>query len=245
MKPFELESFCKVVAEQSGLAKTGHAILRALTELARAGQAPEAAVEGILLILEEGEGRRPDESTFRQRLKRANDELAKTDALFRLETRDGKVRAIPSKKWDIHWKTVTIGDTLDRSQEQESRIDPAFLAAPRAVQSELQVFFSYGSLNDGQQQIQDAFFTDLKAELAGPPERWRHLPRIKLWRDKAGIDRSAGGQSQMDEACRQSFLILMMLSTKYFQSDYCIREAGFFMDDQGTNKDGKRAWACV
>ncbi len=174
--------------------------------------------------------------TYRQRMKRLGDNLDAAKAPFRLVSSGGQVTAQPTLESD---KDATTGAWLAEHSRESALQAPVNTVLPLARPENPLVMFSYAHLDGAAQDCQLEFFHDLDRALRYPPERYKNL-KIRLWRDERDI-RKAGdpGQYQMDAACREAFLGLIMMSDKYPHSDYCCGEVAHFIDDDGENCPGK------
>jgi uncharacterized protein YjbI with pentapeptide repeats len=121
--------------------------------------------------------------------------------------------------------------------------------APRATLAIQQawIMFSYAWLNQGKvgkqlHSIQAEFFEELERQLKYPPDRYKALPVLNLWRDERRLRASEPAAGQLDAICREAFLCVIMMSDKYPHSAACLEEAACFIDDDGNNRDTK---ACI
>ena len=150
---------------------------------------------------------------------------------------------LPTAGLDEQRRTNEIGRQLVEHSDEATRLDEGGLLEPTAAPDRgvLKVMFSYAHLHKQQQDIQLDFFQRLQDALLRPPREFAHLPRIEIWRDFDDVDRTTTHQPQMDRACKEAFLGLLMLSDKYPHSRPCLREADFFLTEDGRTKRGKAA----
>jgi hypothetical protein len=187
------------------------------------------------------------DENFRKRLSRLNDALDQAGAPFSLHSVGGMVTVQPNARYDAAAAETLLDEAL-QSLSAEGTVRPPAVS-PRAVPgkpAKLTVVFSYAWLNQHAQgkewhQLQLEFYAALLDRLTYPPEQYHNLPPITLWRDEERIDRTDQAHLQLDEICRSAFLCVMMLSHRYHHRPDCLREAAFFLTEQGDNQPGKRA----
>jgi hypothetical protein len=209
-----------------------------------------APADAVQEALSNREGRVVSDTSFRKRLSRLNGELREAGAVFEFQSVNGQIRARPNARHDAERASAGLDQELKTFFAEKPASAAGLAVEPRAAPErpgELLVMFSYAWLNRGtvgQQlhSIQDEFFEALSEQLAYPLQAYRDLPMIKLWRDTSRIDPSEQGSPQMDEACRQAFLGLLLMSRRYPHSAACLREAAHFVTDDGKNRPGK---ACI
>jgi hypothetical protein len=231
-------------ANKTGLARGARVLLVAFVALAAKAKAPRVDNERLRGELANREGKEVTAAGLRQRIKRLNDVLAGDSATFELASSDGDVVAEPTGAADAKRDSDRVGGALAKFSGEKTRLDMGGLVEPMATpESEtLWVFFSFATLNADEQKIQDEFYERLKEKLSFPPAEFAGLPKIEIWRDIQDIAKTDRGQPQMDAACERAFLGLLMVSNKYHHSEYCKREAGFFLAPTGRNRKGK---ACL
>ncbi|MFA5964135.1 MAG: pentapeptide repeat-containing protein [Sphingomonas sp.] len=244
MEPAD-EQFIRAVRDYKGVAKSLGAVLTALCDLTPDGEVPAAGFAALRDEIGRRERGTVQAATLRQRLKRLNDALAERDAPFRVETKDERVRAVPGESWARAVAVDEAGESLAEAQGQAVRLNPAKLVEPRAMIQDFGkpplVMFSYAWLDAGPQQgIQIDFFNRLRQELQRPPERIGKTLKIDLWRDETNLDRTRESDPQFDATCRDAFLIVLMLSSKFIHSTPCKREVDFFLSADGETLPGKR-----
>ncbi|MGP0092933.1 MAG: NACHT domain-containing protein, partial [Xanthobacteraceae bacterium] len=230
-----------LAAKDTRLTKRSRVLLEGFLALAGAEKASRITADALRAELGAREGKTPEAASLRQRLKRLNDTLAAAKASFELKSSGGDVSAEPTGAFDAGRQMDRVGQALRGLSNEATRLDSGGLVEPKASLDNpvLWVFFSYASLPDAEQRIQDAFFDLLSQRLNYPPAEFAQLPRIKMWRDERHIEAAQTSNAQMDAGCSQAFLGLLMLSNKYPYSAYCQREANFFLAQDGKYKPGK------
>lgn len=217
--------------------QTFYDVLLALTP---ADQLPNAEVEKLRAAIVEHTGMDIPDATLRQQRKRLDEALAERKMPFSVSTRKGRVVIHANERWTEEARSRSVEMTLGEGNLQQLRPDLGTMVPPRGRPERLLVFFSHAWLPVGKQHdIQIELFNRLETALTQPPPRYAHLPPIGLWRDVNRIKNENLGTPQMDDACDDSFLGLLMVSDRYPFRDDCIREAGFFLDEQGNNLPGK------
>jgi hypothetical protein len=182
-------------------------------------------------------------ATFRKHLELFNTKLKEHGGGFMLRLSKGAVVAEVSLN-PIEEQLRNVSDSV------RARMDMSKLVPPRASLSDpsrdsLLVFFSHAWLKpDVQHDIQIDFYDRLEARLKNPPALFKHLPVIKLWRDKNEISPSTGGikglTPQCLKACKDAFLALVMASYKHPHSETCKEELAVFVDANGNDMPGKQ-----
>jgi WD40 repeat protein/uncharacterized protein YjbI with pentapeptide repeats len=220
--------------------KTQRALMVTLLDLTEGdADPPSVSAEDLRKELERRSGGTVRPASFRQQLSRINATLEETKAPFVLATRGGRIVAEASRHWTSTSQMDSVRQALVEHSGAKTRGDLDSYVPPRAMPDHLSVMWSYAWLPKEQQAIQLEIFDLLKAKLAHPPAKYRHLPQIELWRDEERLSLAETGTSQMDEACAGAFLGLLVLSDKYPSSKACMREAAYFLDEEGENKPDK------
>ena len=237
-----IEEFLEV---QAGvLTRRARGVLEAFVSIAPPGETPTVSDDELLLQIGRKEGRPLSRTGLRLRLKETGRALAQATAPFYLESCQGKTAA---KLTDEAKQIGSIAAKLARHSQQKTLCSTTVSVQPMATPEfpELHVMFSYAWFNKLEpirHRIQDELYTRLRNTLANPPEEYKYLPIINLWRDEHEIVRSKPADPQIDSICHKAFLGLILLSSKYHNSDNCMYEASFFINSDGQNQPGK---ACL
>lgn len=229
--------FIDVIKAQQDLPPRLQTMLDALLALTPAGNIPSADVSALNREIGRREGTELADGAFRQRVARLNSALAL--APFRVMTRGGTLTTVPTGEWESVRRTADLGQALRERSSEALRLDVGSIVPPRARPGKLSVMFSYAWLTPEQQRFQLDFFRRLKVELNHRPERFQNLPKIDIWRDEDDLAVTETGTPQMDAACSEAFLGLVMLSRKYPSSTPCMRELDYFLTEEGNNRPGK------
>ena len=228
-------------AERPLKAKAHRALIFALLDLTSGESGPPAIDAEILRQdLERRTGGTIRPASFRQQLSRVNTVLENANAPFKLATRGGRIVVEATAHWDRASQMNLVGQALVEHSGEKMRGDLDSFVPPRALPDRLLVMWSYAWLPEEQQAVQIALFDALKRKLTHPPTKYRHLPKIELWRDEERVNPAESGTQQMDEACAGAFLGILVLSDKYPHSAICMREASHFLDEYGDNQPEKR-----
>jgi WD40 repeat protein len=231
-----------LATNKSRLTTSSRLLLETFLELARATSA--SRVSGALLRDELGHryGKTPKPSGLRKQIERLNSALADAKAVFTLKSSGGDVVAQPTGALDSKRNDERLQHALTGISHERARLHTGALVEPiaRPQSDTLSVFFSYAWLtSEKEHRIQIEFFDLLQDRLSYPPAEFDHLPKIEIWRDVKDMVARDQGDPQMNAACTRSFLGVLMLSNKYQHSTPCLRETGFFLGDDGENRDGK------
>ena len=220
-------------------------VLEAAVALAVKAGSTDLDSEAVRSEIAARQGRAITATAFRQRLKRLNDFLKAKNAPFVLASSGGHTHLQKTADWEAEQRSEEVEQQLSRHSDEGTAIAAGASIPPLARPEktpELLVMFSHAWLDQGtvgkqQHRIQIEFFEELERQLKHPPEG---IPAIGLWRDTNQLRTSDQGDPQIDAACRQAFLGLLLLSDKYRHSRACLHEAGFFLDDDGANRPGKK-----
>ena len=222
------------------LPKGSRVMLEAYVELARSE--PSGRVSARKLGEEVGrrEGKPLGDTAMRARLSRLNAGLRRLQATFEFNTSGSLVAAQPTGRMDAARLEERVGEHMEQRARDDAEVDTARLVEPTASKlltaKRLTVFFSYAHLPKELQDIQLGFFDRLKERLRHPTPQFADLPSIDLWRDFEQVRAARTGRPQMDKACEDAFLGLVMLSDKYPHSQPCLREADVFLTPKGANR---------
>lgn len=227
------------------LSPSARVILEAAVAIMARGNSLDLDAEVLRAEVAARQGGPVTPAAFRQRLKRLNDLLQDKSAPFRLTSSGGRIRVQKTADWDAEQRSEAVEEQLSRHSDEGTAIATGATIQPLARPEkppELLVMFSHAWLDQGavgkrQHKIQIEFFDELKRQFEHPPA---DLPPIGLWRDTSQLRISDQGDPQLDAACRRAFLGLLLLSDKYPRSGACLREAGFFLDQNGANLTGKQ-----
>src|SRR5580658_2656952 len=222
-----LEAAAAIFARSGGVETTSEALLAEIAARERRAMAP---------------------ATFRKRLSRLNAILDQAGAPFELRSSNGRITAQPNARRDAELAAAALDRELGAFSAEGTAIVAGVSVSPRAAPEKprkLLVMFSYAWLDQdelGRQlhRIQDRLYNTLENRLALPSAKYRDLPPIRLWRDMKRNDPSDQGNPQMEKACRDAFLCLLLLSHRYPHRDACLREAAHFLTETGENQPGKR-----
>jgi len=194
------------LASAAVFTRASRVLLEILRDLADAG--PEAR-DKVRRELERREAKPISKSAFGQRLKRLNDELTKVKPPLRIMSDRGE--------FGLDDGSTAVAERIEeKGRASELQSYGAVTAyAVRAPMDEWLVFFSYAWQTKSEQRIQIEFFERVQRELESPPNKYRHLPKIRIWRDVPEIERSMHHHPQVDAACEQAFLALVIISQRY------------------------------
>ena len=229
----DIETFIK----RSGmdLTKGSLGVLEALLSISE-GEDVSATGEALRQAIEQRQGKPLSADSYRQRLSRLSADLEKAAAPFRLVSNKGMVTAQPNLEADTNKR---VGEQLSEHSNEKTLTGATNRVPPEARPEGLTVMYSYARLHGKLGRIQVKFFEELEFLLKYPPASYKG-PAITLWRDEQKT-RSAQDsvQDRLDDACKMSFLGLLMMSNKYPGSEYCMREADCFLTEDGERRPGK------
>jgi WD40 repeat protein len=242
--PAIAEIITHLAKTKSGLPLGSRSLLESFAALA--STANETRVATAVLRAEMGtrENKLTSQTALRQRLKRLNDKLSKSNATFRLKCSGGDVVVQSTSALDAKQHLDRVQAALTDMSNEATHVDRGGMVEPIAAPDapSITVFFSYAWLpNKDQHEVQDRFFQDLADRLAHPPDEFSCLPKIQLWRDVQNLDPTDQGDRQIDAGCRRAPLAILMVSHRYPTRPTCMREANFFLKEDGTNQIGKAA----
>ena len=174
-------------------------------------------------------------AAFGRRLKRLNDEWTRAGLGGKFASAKGLLSyedGAPALEARIARRSQEV--TLQLGVEGPS---------PRAMPERLWVLFSYAWQEvKAQHRAQLDLFERVRRILGeAPPPEFAGLPKIEIWRDQERLEHADGALAQIVEACDRAFLALVVMSRKYPQSSGCMEEFDRFVDENGSNRPGKRA----
>jgi len=216
------------------------AFMVALLDLDAGTAAPDVGAETLREELGRRSGGAVSAAAFRKQLSRVNESLTAAEAPFALVTRGSRVAVVPTEHWNRSSQLDSVQRALVTHSGEKMRGAPDSFVPPRAMPDRLLVMWSYAWLKGQQQDIQLEIFDQLKSKLANPPAKYRHLPRIDLWRDEDRMNPADVATLQMDRACEEAFLGLLVFSDLYPHRDACLREADHFLEEDGSNRPDKK-----